>query len=90
MSGSSKLKANDLKLSGAVKKQYRGKTLNISTTILINEVGSIIRANLKGDWPDELKSKLTEYLMKTWKYIPAEKNKVKVAVWLPVRVSVSF
>lgn len=89
MSGSSNLKANDLKLPGSVKKQYKGKTITINADILINEVGSIIRVNLKGNWPDELKSGVDKAL-KTWKYIPAEKNKVKVAVWLPVRVKVAF
>jgi len=89
MSGSSNLKANDLKLPGAVKKQYKGKTITINATILINEVGSIIRVTLKGDYPDQLKSGV-EKALKTWKYIPAEKDKVKVAVWLPVRVKVTF
>ncbi len=89
MSGSSNLKANDLKLPGSVKRQYKGKTITMNANILINEVGSIIRVNLKGDYPDELKSKVVNTL-KTWKYIPAEKNKVKVAVWLPVRVRVAF
>jgi hypothetical protein len=89
MSGSSKLKASDLKLSGAVRKQYKGQTISINANILINELGSIIKADIKGDWPGELKTKAAEYF-KSWKYIPAEKDKVKVAVWLPVRISVSF
>lgn len=89
MSGSSNLKASDLKLPSSIRRQYKGKTITINATILINEVGSIIRVNLKGDYPDQLKSKVTNAL-KTWKYIPAEKNKVKVAVWLPVRVRVAF
>jgi hypothetical protein len=89
MSGSSNLKANDLKLPSTIKKQYKGKTITITATILINEVGSIIRVTLKGDWPDQLKSKV-EKTLKTWKYIPAEKDKVKVAVWLPVRLRVTF
>jgi hypothetical protein len=89
MSGSSNLKASDLKLPSSIRRQYKGKTITINATILINEVGSINRVNLKGDYPDQLKSKLVN-AMKTWKYIPAEKNKVKVAVWLPVRVRVAF
>jgi hypothetical protein len=89
MSGSSNLKANDLKLPGAIKRQYKGKTITINAAILINEVGGIIRVTLKGDWPAQLKSKV-EKALNTWKYIPAEKDKVKVAVWLPVRVRVSF
>jgi serine/threonine protein kinase len=89
MSGSANLKANDLKLPGDIKKQYKGKTITINADILINEVGSIIRVTLKGNWPDELKSNL-ENELKTWKYIPAEKDKVKVAVWLPVKVRVAF
>jgi hypothetical protein len=89
MSGSSNMKAGDLKLPSSIRKQYKGKTITINATILINEVGSIIRVNLKGDYPDQLKSKVVNAL-NTWKYIPAEKNKVKVAVWLPVRVKVAF
>lgn len=89
MSGSSNLKASDLKLPSSIRRQYKGKTITINATILINEVGSIIRVNLKGDYPDQLKSKVVN-AMKTWKYIPAEKDKVKVAVWLPVRVRVAF
>jgi outer membrane biosynthesis protein TonB len=90
MSGSSNMKANELKLPGSVKRQYKGKTITINATILINEVGSIIRVNLKkGDWPDELQSGVKNAL-KSWKYIPAEKDKVKVAVWLPVKVRVTF
>jgi serine/threonine protein kinase len=89
MSGTANLKANDLKLPGNIKRQYKGKTITINADILINEVGSIIRVTLKGTWPDELKSPLENELI-TWKYIPAEKNKVKVAVWLPVKVRVAF
>jgi serine/threonine protein kinase len=89
MSGSANLKGNDLKLPGDIKKQYKGKTITIDADILINEVGGIIRVTLKGTWPDELKSNL-ENELKTWKYIPAEKDKVKVAVWLPVKVRVAF
>lgn len=89
MSGSSNLKAHDLKLPSSIRRQYRGKTITINANILINEVGGIIRVNLKGDYPDQLKSGVVNAL-KTWKYIAAEKNRVKVAVWLPVRVRVSF
>jgi hypothetical protein len=89
MSGSTNLKANDLKLPGDIKKQYKGKAINIDASILINEVGSVIRATIKGTWPDELKSNVEKQL-KTWKYIPAEKGTAKVAVWLPVRVKVDF
>jgi serine/threonine protein kinase len=89
MSGSANLKGNDLKLPGDIKKQYKGKAITIDAAILINEVGSIIRVTIKGTWPDELKSNVEKQL-RTWKYIPAEKDTVKVAVWLPVRVKVDF
>jgi len=89
MSGSSTLKANDLKLPGDIKKQYKGKTITVDADILINEVGSIIRVTVKGNWPDELKSNVAAEL-KTWQYIAAEKDKVKVAVWLPVKIKVAF
>jgi serine/threonine protein kinase len=89
VSGKRKVQASEIKLSRAIKKQYAGQTLTIKFTILINEVGKVVNAKLKGQWPEEIKSVLINVL-RDWKYIPAEKDKVPVAVWFPADISISF
>ena len=89
VSGKRKVQADELKLSRTIRKQYKGQTLTIEFTILINEAGKVINVNLKGQWPEEIKSSLIHFL-KTWKYIPAEKDKAPVAVWFPAEVTISF
>lgn len=90
ITGKNKLDAaGDLKLSKDTREQYKGKTLNVDTSVLINEVGKVIKVEVKGDLPYEIKTKVTEQL-KNWTYEAAEKDKTKVAVWLPVKVTITF
>lgn len=88
--GARKLKAADLNLPSSVTRKYKGQTLTIRASILINEFGSIKAATIKGDFPQELKMKLMDVFRTKWKYVPAEKGDKKVKVWFPARIQVTF
>jgi len=89
MKGKSKVQAKELNFSSATMNQFKGRTLSINASILINEHGGVSKVNIKGNWPSEIKSK-TEQILKSWSYIAGEKDKTKVKVWLPVQLTIAF
>jgi hypothetical protein len=69
--------------------KYKGQKLTVSFDILINESGRVTETKIKGYLLTELQSQLNK-ILKTWLYIPADKDKVKVKVWLPVVLTIAF
>jgi hypothetical protein len=89
LSGKSRFKASDLDLSRAVRKKYSGQILTVNTSILIDKFGIVRSVKHNTAIPQELKMKITEALLK-WRYVPAERDKVKVNVWFPTKVTITF
>ncbi|UCH95681.1 MAG: protein kinase [Candidatus Aminicenantes bacterium] len=89
ISGERKLDADKLKLSRDTRKKYKGQTVTIKSTLLINETGGVIKVRVEGDWPDDIKTAAAMAFIK-WKFIAAEKDKAKVKVWFPARLTISF
>jgi serine/threonine protein kinase len=89
LSGKRNYKATDLNLSANTLNKYAGQTLTIQSDILVDERGNVLDTKIKERFPGDLQAKLTEVL-KTWTYIPAELDKTKVKVWIPVDFKVAF
>jgi serine/threonine protein kinase len=87
--GKRKFASKDMGLSKAVKDKFAGRQLEIKADILIDEIGQITRTKIKTELPEELNKKV-DGILKEWAYVPAEKNKKKVKVWLPVELSITF
>lgn len=89
LSGKRSYKANDFNLSENTLDKYAGQTLTIQSDILVDERGNVLDTKIKGRFPGDLQAKLNEVL-KTWTYIPAELDKTKVKVWMPVDFNLAF
>jgi serine/threonine protein kinase len=84
-----RIKGKNPVFSPLLKKKYRGTQLNLRSIILIDENGAVTNVRMLGETPDDLKSVITR-AFKRWKYSPAKKDGVKVKVWLPVEIKISF
>jgi hypothetical protein len=84
-----KLEGRDPKFSSSIKKKYRGQEMTVKTSLLIDEKGNVSRVRILGDVPSDIKATISMSIG-SWKYSPAEKNRVKVKVWLQVPIKVSF
>jgi serine/threonine protein kinase len=89
LSGKSRFKVDDFKFSRAIKKKYKGQTLTLRPKILVDKTGKVRNVNFASAIPIEIRAQVKAILLK-WKYIPAEKNKVAVNVWLPAKLTISF
>jgi len=89
LSGKSKLTADTLKISRDLRTKYKGQVLTVRGSVLIDEKGKVIRVRVQKKLPREIKVRVSKSLIK-WTFVPAEKDKVKVKVWYPVKVTVSF
>jgi len=89
-SGKKQLTADDLHYSDHLRKLYQGQQVAVHTELLISEKGKILDVKLPSYLKDEMSQKLSTYLKKEWEYIPAEKDKIKVKVWLPVKIDIIF
>jgi len=89
LSGKSNVKAAELKFSKDILKLYEKQPLTVYATLLVDHIGSVIDVKLPTYMTDEMKSKVAGY-MKTWEFIPAEKDKIKVKVWYPVKIVINF
>ncbi len=70
--------------------KYGGMAMTVNTLLLIDEKGTVSKANLLGTaTPDDIRSLVSETLLK-WKYNPAQKGTAKVKVWLPVQLRLIF
>ncbi len=69
--------------------KYGGMAMTVSALLLIDEKGNVNKANVLGKTPDDIRSLVSETLLK-WKYTPAQKGTAKVKVWLPVQLRLVF
>ncbi len=70
-------------------KKYKGTSSVIRVIILIDENGTVTDVNIPAQTPSDIKSVLSKTLKK-WKYKPGKKDNVKVKVWYPVDINISF
>jgi len=77
-------------VSPSMRTKYRGKTMTIPTTILVDENGKVTKVKiLTGNVPTDIKV-LIEETLNNWKYSPAQKDNVNVKVWLSVPFKFTF
>jgi serine/threonine protein kinase len=85
-----KISGNPPAISSSMKSKYKGKTMTIPTTILVDENGNVATVKiLASNIPNDVKV-LIEETLDNWKYSPAQKDNVKVKVWLAVPFKFSF
>jgi len=85
-----KISGNAPSINASMKKKYSGKVMTIPTTILVDENGNVAKVKiLTGNVPNDIKS-LIEETVSDWKYSPAQKDNVKVKVWLSIPFKFSF
>ncbi len=83
------INSEDPEFSRSIRKKYKGLQMNITCSLLIDEKGNISRVKIKGNVEPEIKLTLSTTLA-NGKYKPAQKNGVKVKVWLDVPITLSF
>ena len=77
-------------VSSSMRTKYRGKTMTVPTTILVDENGKVEKVKiLTGNVPGDIKM-LIEETLNNWKYSPAQKDNVNVKVWLSVPFKFTF
>ncbi len=77
-------------IPGSMRTKYKGKTMTIPTTILVDENGRVAKVKiLTGNVPSDIKA-LIEETLNGWKYSPAQKDNVNVKVWLSVPFKFAF
>ncbi len=85
-----KISGNPPAMSSSMRTKYKGKTMTVPTTILVDENGDVIKVKiLTGNVPNDIKA-LIEETLANWKYSPAQKDNIKVKVWLSVPFKFSF
>lgn len=85
-----RLTGNAPAIPGSMRTKYKGKTWTVPTTILVDENGDVTKVKiLTGNVPNDIKALIEETLGK-WKYSPAQKDDVKVKVWLSVPFKFTF
>ncbi len=85
-----KISGNPPAISSSLKTKYKGKTMTIPTTIMVDENGDVSRVKiLTGNVPSDIKVLIEETLYK-WKYSPAQKDNIKVKVWLSLPFKFAF
>jgi hypothetical protein len=73
----------------SIRKKYKGTAIKISSILLINENGYVQKVKFMGNTPVDIRVFL-ERSIAQWKYKPAKVNDVRVKVWLPREISLSF
>jgi hypothetical protein len=85
-----RISGNPPAINAPLKKKYSGKVFTIPTTILVDENGNVATIKiLTGNVPNDVKA-LIEETVGNWKYSPAQKDNVRVKVWLSVPFKFSF
>ena len=84
-----KLEGKDPRFSSYLRKKYRGKEMTVRASILLNINGNVSKVKIIGDVPADIKA-IISMSIASWKYSPAEKNRVKVKVWIQVPIKISF
>jgi serine/threonine protein kinase len=83
------ISGEDPDFSRSIRKKYKGMQMNITCSLLIDERGNVSRVKIKGNVEPEIKLVLSTTLA-NWKYKSAQKNEVKVKVWLDVPITLTF
>lgn len=84
-----KLKGKNPSFSFILKKKYKGTELNVRTILLIDEKGAVTDVRMLAKTPGDLENVIVKSF-KRWQYKPATKDGVKVKVWLPVAIRITF
>jgi hypothetical protein len=85
-----KISGNPPMINASLKKKYSGKVLTIPTMILVDEKGNVAKVKiLTGNVPNDIRA-LIEETLGGWKYSPAQKDNIKVKVWLSIPFKFSF
>ncbi len=84
-----KLEGKNPKFSPFMRKKYKGKEMTVRSSLLIDENGNVSKIKILGDVPADIKATIIMSIG-SWKYSPAEKNRVKVKVWIQVPMKISF
>jgi serine/threonine protein kinase/Na+-translocating ferredoxin:NAD+ oxidoreductase RnfG subunit len=84
-----KLKGKNPVFSSLLRRKYRGQKFTVRSIVLVDENGVVVSVKMQGKPPKDLKE-VFEKVFAKWKYTPAEKDGIKVKVWIVVGMSVSF
>jgi serine/threonine protein kinase len=85
-----KISGNPPAINASLKNKYKGQTITSTALILVDENGDVTKIKiLTGNVANDIKSVLEDTLSK-WKYSPAQKDNVKVKVWLTVSIKFAF
>jgi serine/threonine protein kinase len=84
-----KLEGKDPKFSSYIRKKYKGQAMSVRASILIDENGKVSKVKILGDVPSDIGA-VVSMSIGSWVYSPAEKNRVKVKVWIQVPMKISF
>ncbi|MCK5057884.1 MAG: energy transducer TonB [Candidatus Aminicenantes bacterium] len=72
-----------------LRKKYAGRIINVLTSILVNEKGDVDKIRILGSAPGDIKTNILK-TVKKWKFKPAQKDGVKVKVWIQRRFNLRF
>ncbi|MCP5045697.1 MAG: protein kinase [bacterium] len=75
--------------SAAVRERHRGKSWDVRLMLQIDEKGNVAGVRINTKLPPDLDNMVIK-LVKKWKYSPPEKDGVKVKVWQPVGLKLTF
>jgi len=84
-----KLKGKDPIFSYPIRKKYKGQGWTVRAILLIDESGNVGSVRMQTKLPEDLKNVIIRVIEK-WNYKPAEKDKVKVKVWIPIAIKITF
>lgn len=87
-----KIKGSDPQFPAHVRRKYKGnEDILLRAVLKIDQAGNVASVRLiqADKFPEEITSTITRTLKK-WTYKPAVKNNVKVTVWLPVQIKITF
>jgi len=84
-----RIKGRDPSFTPFIRRKYRDTERMVRMILLIDETGNVVEVRLLSKPPEDIKSSILR-IIKKWKYKPATKNDVKVKVWLPMAIKISF
>jgi serine/threonine protein kinase len=84
-----KIKGKNPTFSGLISRKYRGRKFTVRAILLIDEKGNVAKIRMISKPPPDLLSRIEKVIQK-WKYEPAQKDNVKVKVWVPIAIAITF
>lgn len=88
-SGKSNFNATELNFPEKILKLYSKQKISIQVTILLDQNGFVRDIKYPEYLMDEMRPPISSVL-KSWEYSPAEKDKIRVKVWIPASISITF